>query len=58
MLVSGIEFEGTIYDLLPYPGISKIDHLAIALQEGEEFPKITAELNIGAKLRLIEAYAK
>lgn len=58
MLVSGIEHRGTRYDLLPYPGISKIDHLAIDLQEGKNFPEITKKLNIKVKLGLIEAYAE
>lgn len=58
MLVSGIEYDGLVYDLLPYPGISKIDHLAIDLQEGKNFPEITKKLGVGEKLRLIEAYAK
>lgn len=57
MLVSGIEYGGLRYDLLPYPGISKIDHLAIDLQEGKDFPEITKKLGIEAKLGLIEAYA-
>lgn len=57
MLVSGIEYEATRYDLLPYPGVSKIDHLALDLQEGKNFPEITKKLNVSAKLGLIEAYA-
>lgn len=58
MLISGIEYGGRRYDLLPYPGISKIDHLAMDLQEGKIFPEITERLNIKAKLGLIEAYAE
>src|SRR3989338_150961 len=53
MLVSGIEYDGIAYDLLPYPGISKIDHLAIDLQEGKNFPEITKKLNIKTKLKLV-----
>lgn len=56
MLISGIEYKGVKYDLLPYPGISKIDYLAIELQEGGTFPEITEKLQIGTKLKLIEAY--
>ena len=58
MLVSGIEYDGAEYDLLPYPGISKIDYLAIDLQEGKSFSNITQKLNVKNKLRLIEAYAE
>ena len=56
MLVNGIECEGTRYDLLPYPGVSKIDRLALDLQEGKNFPEITKELNVKTKSGLIEAY--
>lgn len=58
MLISGIEYEKVRYDLLPYPGISKIDELILDLQKGVSFPKITEELNIKNKLRIIEAYAE
>ena len=58
MLISGIEYGGIRYELLPYPGISKIDHLAIDLQEGKGFPEITKRLSIKAKLGLIETYAE
>lgn len=57
MLISGIEYEGSRYDLLPYPSVSKIDYLAIDLQEGKNFPDITKELNIKVKLGLVEACA-
>lgn len=57
MLISGIEYRGIRYDLLPYPGISKIDHLAIDLQEGKSFPELTKKLGVKAKSGLIEAYA-
>lgn len=56
MLISGIEFNNIKYELLPYPGISSIDHLVIGLQDGSIFPEITKKLNILNKLRLIEAY--
>jgi|SRR3989344_1285314 len=56
ILISGIEYRGTRYNLLPYPGVSKIDHLAIDLQEGKNFPEITEKLNIKEKLGLVEVY--
>ena len=58
MLVSGIEYAGIEYNLLPYPGISKIDYLAIDLQKGKSFLNITQKLNIKNKLYLVEAYAE
>lgn len=58
MLVAGIKYNGLDYNLLPYPGISKIDDLKIGLQEGTIFPEISEKLNIKNKLHLIEAYAE
>jgi tRNA-dependent cyclodipeptide synthase len=58
MLVAGINYNGRDYNLLPYPGISKIDDLKIGLQEGTIFPEIAEKLNMKNKLRLIEAYAE
>ncbi|MDO8655525.1 MAG: tRNA-dependent cyclodipeptide synthase [bacterium] len=57
LLVSGFEHNGVLYDLLPYPGISKIDHLAVDLQEGTTFPELSHKLNKKTKLHIIEAYA-
>ncbi|MFH0846094.1 MAG: tRNA-dependent cyclodipeptide synthase [Patescibacteria group bacterium] len=52
-LISGVKYKGIHYDLLPYPGISKIDDLIIDLQEGKNFPEITQKLNIKSKLRAV-----
>jgi len=52
-LISGVKYKEIHYDLLPYPGISKIDYLVIDLQEGKTFPEITQKLNIKDKLRVI-----
>lgn len=54
MLISGVEYEEEIYDLLPYPGISKIDYLALDLQEGRSFPEITKELDIKSVMKIID----
>ncbi len=57
MLVGGIEYKGISYELLPYPGVSKIDYLAIGLQEAEIFPELSKKLKVRTKSKLIEAYA-
>ncbi|MCW1892143.1 MAG: tRNA-dependent cyclodipeptide synthase [Candidatus Uhrbacteria bacterium] len=57
LLISGFEFEGVRYGLLPYPGISGIDHLVVDLQENKRFVDLAKRLNIDSKLRIIEAYA-
>ena len=55
-LICGAESDGIVYCLQPYPGISKIDHLTVDLQDGLRFPDITQKLSIKNKLRHIEAY--
>ena len=57
MLISGVEYEGELYDLLPYPDLSKIDYLTLDLQEGKNFPNITNNLKIKSKLKIIELCA-
>ncbi len=57
MLINGIVHNELMYTLLPYPGTSKIDYLAIDLQEGLSFPEVTNKIKTGRKLHLIEAYA-
>jgi len=56
-LLSGFEFKGIRYSLLPYPGISRLDHLVVDLQENRRFVDLAKRLNIDSKLRIIEAYA-
>lgn len=55
-LICGAESDGIVFGLQPYPGISKIDHLTVDLQDGLRFPDITHKLSIRNKLRHIEAY--
>lgn len=58
IMIAGIKYRGFEYNLLPYPGTSKIDELTIGLQKGTIFPEITEKLNVKNKLRLIDAYAE
>src|SRR3989344_7221083 len=55
MLISGVDFGGKIYDLLPYPGLGKIDELAVGLQDGTLFPELTMKLVINNKMAVLEA---
>lgn len=57
VLIAGFQYRGERYNLIPYPGISKIDYLTIDLQNGTSFPEISKELNIQEKVAIIEAYA-
>ncbi|OGG64554.1 hypothetical protein A3J11_00430 [Candidatus Kaiserbacteria bacterium RIFCSPLOWO2_02_FULL_55_12] len=58
VLLNGFQVNGTRYDLLPYPGLAKIDYLREELLCGVSFPEITKRLNIQTKIGLIEAYAE
>lgn len=49
--------DGTVYTLLPYPGLSRLDDFFIGLQKGELFPEIAEKLSIKNKIAILEAYA-
>ncbi len=52
------EFEGKIYDLHPYPGLSCLDDLLMNLQNGKLFPKLAKMLDIKNKIAEVEAYVE
>jgi len=58
ILLNGVEFEGKIYDLHPYPGLSCLDDLLMDLQNGKMFPKLTKMLEIENKIAEVEAYVE
>jgi len=58
VLIAGFQYNARRYNLIPYPGISKIDYLTVDLQNGTSFPEVSKELNIQEKVAVVEAYAK
>lgn len=58
VLLNGFQVNSVHYDLLPYPGLAKIDYLRDELLNGISFPEITKRLNIQTKVGLVEAYAE
>ncbi|MBD3339338.1 MAG: tRNA-dependent cyclodipeptide synthase [Candidatus Lokiarchaeota archaeon] len=58
VLISGFTFQGTTFDLIPYPGIGRIDDLVVEIQNGKRFPSISKALNIKNKCIIVEAYVK
>jgi tRNA-dependent cyclodipeptide synthase len=56
ILLNGVEFEGKIYNLHPYPGLSCLDDLLMGLQNGTMFPKLAKMLEIENKIAEVEAY--
>jgi tRNA-dependent cyclodipeptide synthase len=58
ILLNGVEFEGKIYDLHPYPGLSCLDDLLMGLQNGTMFPKLAKMLEIENKIAEVEAYVE
>lgn len=58
IILNGVEFEGKIYDLHPYPGLSSLDDLFMNLQTGKMFPKLAKMLEIKNKIAEVEAYVE
>ena len=56
ILLNGVEFQSKIYDLHPYPGLSRLDDLLMSLQSGTLFPQLAAKLEIKHKIAEVEAY--
>jgi len=56
IILNGVKFEGKIYDLHPYPGLSSLDDLFMNLQTGKMFPKLAKMLEIKNKIAEVEAY--
>src|SRR6056297_325409 len=50
IILNGVEFEGKIYDLHPYPGLSSLDDLFMNLQNGKMFLKLAKMLDIKNKI--------
>ena len=56
LFIKGIKYDKKIYNLIPYPGLGKIDYLTIDLLEGKSFPELTKKLKIKNKSAILEAY--
>ncbi len=58
--VNGVQGYGddTIYTLIPYPGLSKLDELFVGLQNKTLFPEVAERLNITNKIAILEAYVE
>lgn len=57
IFVDGTQMQNTIYTLIPYPGITKLDELLVGLQNGTLFPEIAEKLHITNKIAILDAYA-
>lgn len=56
IILNGLEFEGKIYNLHPYPGLTLLDDLLMGLQNKTLFSKLAEKLQIKNKIAVIEAY--
>ncbi len=56
ILLNGVDFEGRIYDLHAYPGLSCLDNLLMGLQENKMFGVLAQKLELKHKIAVIEAY--
>lgn len=52
----GLHYKGKHYTALPYPGLSAIDDLVVAMQRREVFPELADRLKLDTKSVFIEAY--
>ena len=58
--INGIQSDGdeTLYTVLPYPGLNKLDELCVGLSGGTMFKELSDELKPVNKIGIIEAYVK
>ncbi len=56
IFIKGLKYKKVIYDLIPYPGLGKIDALTLDLLQGKTFPELTKKLKIKHKTAILEAY--
>lgn len=58
--VNGVQGYGddTVYTLIPYPGLTKLDELFVGLQNKTHFPEVAEKLNITNKIAILEAYVE
>lgn len=56
LFIDGVQKNGsdTIYTVVPYPGFSKIDNLAMDIIDGEKFPELTKKLKITDKTGILD----
>lgn len=55
-LIGGVEWNNTAYTLIPYPGISEVDVLAVGLQNKTLFPELAHRLQVQNNLKILEVY--
>jgi tRNA-dependent cyclodipeptide synthase len=58
--VDGVQCCGDmlIYTVIPYPGLNKLDELAVGLSNKTMFPTLAEKLNVSHKIGIIEAYVE
>jgi hypothetical protein len=58
--INGVQGYGddTIYTVLPYPGLNKLDELFIGLSNGTMFKELSEKLKPEIKIGVIEAYVE
>ena len=58
--VNGVQGYGDnmVYTVIPYPGLNKLDDLAVGLSNKTMFPKLAEKLNLSHKIGVIEAYVE
>jgi tRNA-dependent cyclodipeptide synthase len=48
--------DDLVYTIIPYPGLNKLDDLAVGLCNGTMFVELSKKLNLSNKIGIVEAY--
>lgn len=57
LFVDGVkDSDNTIYTLIPYPGLTKLDELFVDLNTGKRYSELAKNMNIRHKIATVEAY--
>ena len=53
-LLCGINYDGRVYTLHPYPNLSSFDYLLEGMSNGKLFPELTTKLEVTDKIAIVE----
>lgn len=57
-LLNGVEYQGKLYNLHPYPGLSSFDYLIEGLASRRLFPELVEKIHFDGKPAIVEAFVK
>jgi len=54
IMINGVDYQGSVYNLYPYPGLSSYNTLITGLQDKNIFQNLSNKLNIKNKIAMVE----